>query len=415
MIVSAKFFKKIKKNSLKDEFLIIWKFFCHNAFAYILLYLQNVLVNRYMHADSLGKYSYVQSILILLVSVYSMEVYSTYLRFIGYHNEKVLLGISRRILTAASALFCITVLIFFRNPFYVLFFGYMWMRERLYFFRSKMDINTYGQIKIFQYLLSNFMLIILIVSGYLNEKTLLVSIGISYCMISVVYSVNKKAKSLTCLSDDLPSVKTKEIIKYAMPLSFNAVIVWLLGSADQMLIDRYLDATTLTYYSVGFRIINVIRIGAGVIMEYWPRFYFERMEKRDYRAEKSMYLIFVSVVVVLCTGAIAFSRQLYWLMGASKYSDTRWMFCMLALAELFRLLGSINMTFQSFVRNNTINVLCLSILGGVKLFINWFCIIEQGVKMLFYTTLGCYFLYFICSIYFGYMKEQKYKINNRPE
>lgn len=412
MNLFAKYVERLKKGSLKEEFYVIWKFFYNNAFAYVLLYAQNVLINRYMPADSLGKYSYGQSMLILFVSVYSMEVYSAYLRFIGCNNEKTLLKASRRILTIASALFCITVLIYFRNPFYMLFFGYMWMRERLYFFRAKMDITTYGRIKIFQYLISLLILFILIITGHLNEKTLLAGIGLSYCIISIVYSFNGKAKSLTCIEDSLPVAPAKEIIQYALPLSFNAIVVWVLGAADQMLIDQYLDATTLTYYSVGFRIINVIRIGVGVIMEYWPRFYFERMEKRDYNAVKSMYVIFVLVVVTLCIGTIVFSKEIYWLMGASKYSDMRWMFCMLAMAELFRQWGSINMTFQSFMKNNTINVVCLSILGGAKLLINWLYIENQGVKVLFYTTLVCYFLYFICSLYFGCIREKKYKIEH---
>ncbi|MDD4321761.1 MAG: hypothetical protein PHH31_09505 [Acidaminococcaceae bacterium] len=406
------YFKQIKNGSLKGEFGIVWKFFYNNLLAYILLYLQNVLINRYMPLESLGQFSYGQSMMILFSSVYSMEVYSAYLRFIGCNNEKELVGIVRKVLFIASALFSVTVLIYFRLPLYILFFGYMWMRERLYFFRAKMDISTYGRIKIFQYLLSIFILFILIIFNGLNEKSMLVGISISYLAVSLVYNFNDKAKKIIKLEDDLPAVETKEIIRYALPLSFNAIVVWLLGAADQMLIDRYLDAMTLTYYSVGFRIINVIRIGTGVIMEYWPRFYFERMGRRDYSAVKIMHIIFMGVVAALCVGTIVFSKPLYWLMGASQYSDMRWMFSMLAAAELFRQWGSINITFQSYMKNTSINVLCLSVLGGIKLIINWMFIKEAGVSILFHTTLGCYFLYYMCSLYFGSWKERQYMKQN---
>ncbi len=407
----ATFFPKaLKGESLKKEYQIIWRFFYNNIFAYIFLYIQNVLINRYMPTEYLGSFSYNQSLLILFTSVYSIEVYSVYLRYIGYCNEKELLKVSRKILFIASLLFCITAILYFKSVYYIWFLGYMWMRERLYFFRSKMDINTYGRIKLLQYFISICFLIILILTGNINHKTLLAGIGISYLILSFLYNFNGKSKNAD-VSDDLPIVSEKEIIKYALPLSFNAIMVWVLGAADQMLIDKYLDALTLTYYSVGFRIINVIRIGIGVIMEYWPRFYFERMENHDYNAIKFMYMIFMAIVAILCIGTIIFSEQLYWLMGASQYSHMRWMYCVLALSEMFRLWGAINMTFQSYIKNNSINVICLSFLGGVKLFINWMNIENKGVFILLNSTCLCYLIYFFCSIYFGCFKERQFKWN----
>ena len=332
---------------------------------------------------------------------------------LGLLMKKKLLKRVRQILFIASVLFSITVFAFFESPFYILFVGYMWMMERLYFFRSKMDITTYGRIKIMQYAFSIFFIGGLIVTKLLNHQTVLIVIGLSYVVVSVLYTFNSKAKRITAVEDDLPQVKTGEIVKYALPLSFNAIVVWVLGAADQMLIDNFMDPLTLTYYSVGFRIINVIRIGVGVIMEYWPRFYFERMEKREYSAVRIMKILFLGVVTVLCLGTVIFSKQLYWLMGASKYADMRWMFCYLAIAEMFRQWGAILITYQSFMKNTSINVICLSVLGFAKFIANWFTINSMGVNVLFYSTLICYFLYFLASMYFGFYRERKYMKSNQ--
>lgn len=399
-------------NSLRSEFKVIWKFFYNNMIAYVLLYAQNVLINRYMPSEYLGQFSYTQSLLVVFTSVYSMEVYSSYLRFIDINNEKSILKLVRNTLLIASVLFSITVFIFFDSPFYILFAAYMWMRERLYFFRAKMDISTYGRIKIVQYALSIFFISCLIIFNLLNHKTVLIAIGLSYTFVSVLYTFNSKAKKITTLEDDLPVVETKEIIRYALPLSFNAIVVWLLGAADQMLIDNNMDSLTLTYYSVGFRIINVIRIGVSVIMEYWPRFYFERMGKKEFQAIKVMKFLFLGVVTVLCLGAVILSRQLYWIMGASKYVDMRWMFCYLAISEMFRQYGSILITFQSFMKNTSINVICLSVLGFAKFVFNWIAIKSMGVNILFYSTIVCYFFYFIAALYFGEYQERKYMKSN---
>lgn len=403
-ILYKRIFSKADK-LLKEEFKVIWRFFINNFFAYLLLYVQNVLINRFMPVESLGQYSYVQSILTLLVSVCSMEIYSSYLRFIGFSHERSLLRSVRTILAIASLLFILLSLIGFQEPMYVLFFGSMWMSERLYFFRAKMDIKTYGRIKIIQYAISLAALAALITAKCLNEKTVLLAIGSSYCFVAIFYTFCDKARKFAKAEDELPAARVSELVKYALPLSFNAIVVWLLGAADQMLINKYLDAVTLTYYSVGFRIITVIRIGTGIIMEYWPRFYFEKMEKRQYGLMKTLYKIFLFVVALLCIGTIVFSKYIYIIMGASNYLDYRWMFCILALSEMFRQWGAINMTYQSYVKNNVINVVILAVLGVIKLGTNWLCIAEYGVDILLKSTLICYVMYFAFSLYFGYYKQ----------
>ena len=397
---------------MAGEFGIIRKFFCNNFIAYLLLYAQNFLLNRFMPTESLGQFSYSQSLLVLFTSVFSMEVYSAYLRYIGFYDEKKLLRMVRKILLVASVLFSIVVFFCFESPFYALFAGYMWMRERLYFFRSHLDITTYGRIKIIQYLISISILLCLLAFGVLDHQSMLIGIGISYVCVSILYSLNGKARRELSTSEDLPIADTREIVRYALPLSFNAIVVWVLGAADQMLIDTYLDTLMLTYYSVGFRIIGVIRIGTGVLMEYWPRFYFERMERKDFSAVKSMEFIFLGVATVLCIVSALFSAPLYRIMGASQYVEMRWMFCLLAIAEMFRQWGSIIMTFQSFVKNTSINITCLSVLGFSKLVVNYYSIERMGVEVLFHSTIICYFLYFLLAIYFGYNKERNYMRQN---
>lgn len=397
-----------RNSTLKGEFFVIWKFFYNNVFAYILLYAQNYLINRYMPLESLGQYSYTQSLLVLFASMYSMEVYSAYLRFVGINNEKTLRKVIRRILIVASALFGITILLFFDSPFYILFVGWMWMRERMFFFRAKLDITTYGRIKIIQYVLSIISIGILLKINRLDHETLLMSMGVSYLFVATIYTFNNKAKESANDEYSLPLIKSKEIVNYALPLSFNAIVVWILGAADQMLIDKYMDSLTLTYYSVAFRIIGVIRIGVSVIMEYWPRFYFERMDRQDYDAVKTMKKIFLVVITVLCLGTVIFSKYIYFFMGAADYVDMCWMFMYLAFAEMFRQWGAVLMTFQSFMKNTYINVISLAALGGCKLVVNWLMIEDEGVNILFWSTIICYFCYFVLSIYYGKYKEIEY-------
>lgn len=395
-------------HGIRKELGVIWKFFYNNVAAYLLLYVQNYLLNKYMPQDALGQFSYLQSMFLLLTSIYSMEVYSAYLRFLGVRDEQGLRKRIAMILMMASVLFSISVLVFFHEPLYVLFAGSMWMRERMYFFRSRLDINTYGMIKISQYLLSTAMLGVLIYSDRLTEGSFLTCLGISYIIVSFVYVHRRGANVNSKKANNLPDISNRELLQYAWPLSFNAIVVWMLGAADQWLINKYLDAATLTCYSVSFRMINILRLGSSVIMEYWPRFYFENMSRNNFIIVKKMQLGFLVFITVICVGAAIFADYIYIFMGASQYVGYSWYFSWLSVAECFRMWGSVYMTFQSFLNRNLINVICLASLGSSKLLTNWYMIEDLGVKVLLETTLMCYILYFLCSIYFGLWQERRY-------
>jgi O-antigen/teichoic acid export membrane protein len=239
---------------------------------------------------------------------------------------------------------------------------------------------------------------------------LLTACGISYALIALLYYILKdntpnSNKPIMQLQEEYSSV---DVVKYSMPLAFNAVLVWLMGAADQLLIDQYLDRLTLTYYAVAFRMILVTRLITGIIMEYWPRFYFERMANGDQSALRQMRRIFIVFVALISVGTIVFSNLLYTVLGASQYLHVRWMYCILALGEIFRIWSSVNMTYQSYRKNTSINVACLCAIGVIKLTTNFVLIQRYGVMVLLVSNCVAYALYYLCSLYWGIRPEQKY-------
>jgi O-antigen/teichoic acid export membrane protein len=338
-----------------------------------------------------------------------MEAYSTYLRFWGYYDDKRLIQIVRRVLLVASILFSITVILFFDSVAYILFFAFLWVQERLYFFRAKVDIKTYGRIKILQNILITLFTTALIFSRLITYKNVLLAYGFSYLIVAIIYNIIG-GKSTKYDVKSKPLV-VKDIFKYSMPLSFNAVVVWLIGAADQVLINQYLDTMTLTNYSVAFRLLGVVRLATGVIMEYWPRFYIERIEKRQSIAIQKMRNLFCAYIIIISVGTALFSGVLYYIMGASSYSGTKWIYVALSIAEIFRIIGSINMTFLSYKNNTSINVICLSVISVTKFLINMLLIHSYGVEVLLLTTLIGYVVYFGLSIYFGRLPEKRFLVN----
>lgn len=395
---------------LEEERNILQNFFQTNFVVYIFMYFQNFLINKYMPSKELGLFSYYQSILILFTGIYSLEIYSSYLRFIGFQSDKSLLKVNRGILFAATLLFVITIIVFFKSWYFILFAGYMWMRERIYFFRAKLDIKNYGRIKILQYFLSTLYVVVLIMIKKMSCDLLLLGIGISYCLVALIYNSNSSANEITDKKNvkQLPAAKLKDVLQISSPLAINVIVTWLLHAADQMLINEYLNINALTQYSVALRNISIVSLCISIVMEYWPRFYFENMENLCFDKIKIMKRIFFGGVVFLEITMAASSGLLYKIMGAAQYTDTKWMFVLLLVGNCFQTLASINMTFQTYMKNTSSYVICLSVLSIAKFIVNYKFILRGGIFLLLVTTAICYFLYFLCSLYFGYYKEKTY-------
>lgn len=395
---------------LGDERKVLLGFVQTNLGVYLFMYVQNYLINRFMPNAELGMFSYYQSLLILFAGIYSMESYSSYLRFVDFQSDKSLLRINRIILIIASLALSLTVILFFESWYLVLFVGYMWFRERVYFFRAKLDIATYGRIKILQYLLSTLYVILLIGTKRMSCNLLLAGIGGSYCLVAAIYNCNYSSRIITDNNNkkNLPSVKIKDILQISFPLAVNSIVTWLLHSADQMLINKFLDVSILTQYSVALRNISIINLCISIIMEYWPRFYFENMEKGCFKKIRVMKRIFIAGIIFLEVSMAVCSGVVYQIMGAGQYIDSKRMFVLLLAANCFQTLASINMTYQTYMKNTSLYVICLSILSILKYVTNYKFIIKCGINFILITTVICYFLYFLCSIYWGCVKERQY-------
>lgn len=397
----------MKKKEYNNDFQILCVFAVNNIFVYVLIYIQNVLINKYMLPGDLGLFSYNQTILNLMVGVYSLEAYSAYLRFVGYYSYQDIVRKVRVILLVASVLFVATSVVVWKSFAYLLFFFFIWYRERMYFFRATSRIKKYGLVKIIQGLLLLLMLFILIHFNLLNHKSLILCYGLSYLITTLIFCRDGVNSNDIVLEPTIP-LDNRKILRYIIPLGFSAIVVWLLGAADQLLINQFLGPVDLTNYSVAFRLLGIVRLGTGIIMEYWPRFYIEKIETRDLSSLKKMRFLFVVVVILISLGSAIFSKMFYFILGASAYSSSRLLYSVLSIGEAFRILASILMTFQSYKNNTSISIGCLGAIGILKFAINLFFIQHTGVWFLVVSTVVGYFIYFICAIFFGWLPERKF-------
>lgn len=398
---------------LKDnkDMKIVKLFVQGNIFVYILIYVQTVLINTGLSPYDLGKFSYHQSLFMVIISVISLTIYSSHLRFLGFVDTNKLLNLIRKVLTIATFLFVVIVLVIWGEWRFIAFAGLMWFNEQLYYFRSLSRIKLYTAMKFIQHTIMICFIGVLLILKQANYETILLATGLTYiAAYALFYRKRKKCPIEKQVKEEF---STKDIFKYCAPAAGTVVSLYMLAAADQILINAYLLPSDLSDYAMAFRTLLIIQLFTSFFMDYWPRFYFENAPNRNYGYIKKMGFGFKTAITVFSVLCILLAVPIYYIMGAQAYvGQSVVIFSLLVFGEIFRVFGSINMTYRSFKKQAIYNLTILGGLGVIKLIIGYLFIEEYGITILLYTTVGSYITYWVLSYFLSVRAEKKFMLSN---
>jgi len=343
----------------------------------------------------MGEFSLKYSVSLLLLSCFSLDAYSAYLRFLGNGYDRKLKRMVRIFVFFAIALFTLFSAIIWHSYALIPFSAYVLFRERAYYYRSSYNYLAYGGIQVFAYVLSIVFLLIIWRFYSVNASTIILCFGIAYLVAFVAFSllIHKEGES-----SNVDGWSANDFFKYIIPGAFGTILAWVLGAADQAFVNYYFTPDVQAGLAIALRSIGIIRMFSGAFLEYWPRFYFDRLKNQDYKIilhQREIFILCFLFFTVLC---LIFAKTIYLLLGASSYTRVTWIFCALAVGECFRIWASINATYLSYILRGAINTYILIFLGGIKLLLITLFIEKGGIVFAVSTTVGIYFLYWLLSI-----------------
>jgi len=399
---------KLLKN---DDFKLFKKFSSGELISFILLYLISFLLNSRFTQQDLGKFSYFYNLLLLIYPFCALNFFEAYLIYFSKADvdQERLVRIIRRTSIIGTILMFIGVFIFTNNIALASLAFIITYNERVYFFRGKLLTKEYKLLKIMSSSLCLIFILLLIFFKNLTFDLAIASYGISYLISAIVgYVVLLSDSDLIKGSTD---IKFKEIAYYTIPIMATSIITWVITFSDQYFIQRYYTYGQLAEYSIGNRALNVIRVFTGFFLVYWPMFYFQEFGAKRYSKIKKTRILFISIIALLSIFLIVFGKIIYILLGAGKYIPFLFYFNILIVAEFFRIVAGIFMTFRSFKLQSYYSLIVVAIVGLFNVTINYFFIKTQGIAFAAWSTLFSMVLYFILSLFFGFYPEMKFKKN----
>ena len=194
--------RKTISNILRNKHFKNFKGFIFGGIISIILgYIGNFLINKNLSKDDMGLFSYYYNLFGLLTTVFSINIYSTYLRFnTGKFNLTQLKNNVRLISVLATAILSTVIFIITKNILITTYSFLILFNERIYFLRSEKKIRQMNGIR---YLSSSVLIVGLIYFVKLNKLTFdiaLLCYGFGY-IISVIigWLIERKNKIIFIL------------------------------------------------------------------------------------------------------------------------------------------------------------------------------------------------------------------------
>lgn len=403
--------KTLVRNILKNKHFKNFKNFILGGIITIILgYIGNYLINKNLSKEDLGLFSYYYNLLTLLTTIFSLNIYVSYLRFnTGAYNEVQLKKNVKFISIIATVALIITTYIISKNILISVFSFLIIFNERTYFFRSKKEISKMNGIKY----MSSIILIIGLLSytksnNFTFDKALL-SYGIGY-IVSVIlgFILERKNKKNDIINRNVESTSIKRLLKYSIPISLTSIIIWISHVSDQIVMKEFLPLTELGNYAISYRIIVVIQIFTSLFLLYYPMLYFEEADKRNYSLIKRIRNIFI-IILFLFTLILIFSRKfVYIILGASQYLDYTYIFIYLIIAEFIRIVSGLFLSFRSYTLQNWYSLIAIAIPSIIQICMNIIFIPKFGVYFAAIMQLISAILYLFITIFLAVIPEKRY-------
>lgn len=362
-------------------------------------------VNKNLSSTELGRYSYYKTIFELSYTILSLTIYSSYLRFNLSGANKELYHIVMKVVILASIITSFIIFYFTKNIFCILFSLIIFVNERTYFFRSIMNVRPLNEVRIYPAIIT----LGLILFAVLFDKKLLVAnnilifYGIGYLIVFFFYKKNN--------FESKDYIRRNDIFKFILPGVGLVIVDWLLNLSAQVIIKKFYDYNYVAIFAVAQQSLLVIKLFSGLFLMFYPMIYFREVENKNRLFIRKSRILIILTTLLLIVFCFVFSDLIYFIMGAKKYVEYKYIFKILLVSEFFKILSSFYGLFLTYKIKVFQNFLILSFGSIVNIILMYLFLSSYGIVFAAYSILVSNMIVFLLFLVFSYRREQNFLVN----
>jgi O-antigen/teichoic acid export membrane protein len=233
------------------------------------------------------------------------------------------------------------------------------------------------------------------------------ALGGGYLLIYIVDVVYGKNHFLQSDNSKI-IIPVKEIFLYSLPLAGAEVVRWILQYSDQVLMKEFLTVIELANYAIAVRVLNVIQIFTSLFLLYYPMLYFEEADKKNFKIIKSIRLGFIFLLCFVAVVLIFLRKPLYIAMGAEQYLNYTYIFVILIIAEVTRIVGSLFLTFRTYRLQTWFTTLTILVSAVFAISCNFIFLPRYGIIVAAIVQVVTSVIYLLLVYFLAIRQERDY-------
>lgn len=245
------------------------------------------------------------------------------------------------------------------------------------------------------------------------------SVGISVVLILTVYDSSRYMGRIvgTLISGGILSVYIvkkifekarpkvniqywKYALKISIPIIPHGLSQLVLSQFDRLMINKTIGSIEAGLYSFAYNVGSIFQIIANSVDTAWAQWFFDQMEennKKKIRKVANFYLLVMSIGACLL---VSIAPEIISLLGGKKYFDARRVSIPIVLAMYFSYLYFFPASIEYYYKKTQLIAIGTCGAAVLNVVLNMIFIPLYGFEAAAYTTVVCYFLYFIIHTIF---------------
>lgn len=208
-----------------------------------------------------------------------------------------------------------------------------------------------------------------------------------------------------------PTVNT-EFWKYGLRISLPIVPHGLsqivLSQFDRLMINSTIGSEKAGLYSFAYNIGSIFSVVSTSLDTAWSQWFFDQMSMKKYEKINKVANLYCSIVAIGAVILLLISPELIMLMGGKKYTDSVAVSFPIVLAMFFSYMYYFPASIEYYYKKTKLIAIGTVTAAISNIALNAVYIPRFGYIAAAYTTVACYFIYYIAHTLLSYFVHGKW-------
>ena len=197
-------------------------------------------------------------------------------------------------------------------------------------------------------------------------------------------------------------------LRLALPYVPHIIAIYLLASADKLVIQRLCGEEAVAYYNIGFTCAVVISMLSNSVNSVMSPWLFQSLHDKNYAKIKSVNKVYVGAFVFITMGLLLIAPEIMLIIGGEKYRQAQGVLMPIMAGCCCNFIYTSYVNVESFLKKPGMISVGTTVTAGINLVLNFIFVGQYGYEAAAYTTMVCYMILLI--FHYSMVRYYKYHV-----